>query len=45
MSTMKRTKPSINPHDNDPIDINEHQQIRRESSSPILTKKLPEDIK
>ncbi len=44
MSTAKRTKPLINTTDNDQLDLNEHQQTIR-SSSPILTKKLNEDIK
>jgi hypothetical protein len=44
MSTAKRTKPLINTTDNDQLDLNEHQQTIR-SSSPILTKKLNEEIK
>ncbi|CAF0744591.1 unnamed protein product [Rotaria sp. Silwood1] len=44
MSTVKRTKSLINPNDNDLVDLNENQQTIR-SSSPILTKKPPEDIK
>jgi hypothetical protein len=44
MSTIKRTKPLINPNDNDQVDLNENQQIIKDSS-PILTKKLNEEIK
>jgi hypothetical protein len=46
ISTIKRTKPLINPNDNDQVDLNDNQQqttIR--SSSPMLTKKLNEEIK
>ena len=44
MSTIKRAKPLIHTNDNDQVDFNENQQIIR-SSSPILTKKLNEEIK
>ena len=44
MSTVKRTKPLMNTTDNDQLDVNEHQQTIR-SSSPILTKKLNDEIK
>jgi hypothetical protein len=45
MSTIKRTKPLINSNDNnDQVDLNENQQIIKDSSS-ILTKKLNEEIK
>jgi hypothetical protein len=49
ISTIKRTKPLIPPNDNhDQIDSNENQQQQQQtirSSSPILTKKLNEEIK
>ncbi|CAF0828146.1 unnamed protein product [Adineta steineri] len=44
MSTAKRTKPLMNTTDHDQIDTNENQQTIR-SSSPILTKKLHDDLK
>jgi hypothetical protein len=44
MSTIKRTKPSINSNDNDQNDSNENQQPIKDSN-PILTKKLSEEIK
>jgi len=45
MSTMKRTKPLINPNDHDQVDLNENQQQIIKDSSSILTKKLNEEIK
>ncbi len=45
MSTIKRTKPLINPNDNDQVDLNENQQQIIKDSSPIITKKLNEEIK
>jgi hypothetical protein len=45
MSTIKRTKPLLNSNDNDQVDVNENQQQTIRSSSPILTKKLNEEIK
>ena len=44
LSTMKRTKPSINTNENDSNEYNDNQQTIRDSS-PILTKKLSEEIK
>ncbi len=44
MSTMKRTKPLISSNDNDPVDSIENQPTVKDSS-PILTKKLNEDMK
>jgi hypothetical protein len=44
MSTIKRTKPLINLNDHDQVDLNENQQQIKDSN-PIITKKLPEEIK
>jgi len=45
MSTIKRTKPLINPpNDNDQVDLNDNQQTIKDSST-ILNKKINEEIK
>lgn len=45
LSTIKRTKPLLNPTDNDQHDLTDNQQIQTSTSPNSVTKKANEDTK